>query len=100
VLHHLQTNTYGQVKCRVCGCTDRHACTPPCHRVEEDLCSTCLEAAQALFCWRQSALKPDRLALWIELNRLYRRVLLEQKKPAAADVRQAAGGDSPMSASA
>jgi hypothetical protein len=34
----------------------------------------------------------------MELNRLYRRALREQKKPAAADVRQAAGGGSPMSA--
>jgi hypothetical protein len=88
VLHHLQTNTYGQVKCRVCGCTDRNPCNPPCNWVEEDLCSTCLEAAQAVLYWRQSALKPDRNALWMELNRLYRRILREQKKPAAADVRR------------
>jgi hypothetical protein len=76
------------VKCRVCRCTDRHAGNPPCHRVEEDLCSTCLEAAQAVFYWRQNALKPDRNALWMEVNRLYRRILLAQKKSAAADVRQ------------
>jgi hypothetical protein len=50
----------------VCGCTDRHPCNPPCHRVKEDLCSTCLEAAQAVLYWRQSALKPDRNALWME----------------------------------
>ena len=88
LLHRLQTNTYGQVKCRVCGCTDRHSCNPPCHWVEENLCSTCLEAAQALLDWRESAVKPDRNALWMELNRLYRRLLREQKKPAAANVRQ------------
>jgi hypothetical protein len=36
----------------------------------------------------------------MELNRLYRRILREQKKPAAADVRQPGqpGGGSPMSA--
>jgi hypothetical protein len=48
---------------------------PPCHWVEEDLCSTCLEAARALLDWRESAVKPDRNALWMELNRLYRRIL-------------------------
>jgi hypothetical protein len=54
------------VEWRVCGCTDRHSCNSPCHRVEENLCSTCLEAAQAVLYWRQSALKPDRNALWME----------------------------------
>ena len=33
------------VECRVCGCTDVHACIGddglPCHWVEEDLCSNC-----------------------------------------------------------
>jgi hypothetical protein len=33
--------------------------------VEEDLCSTCLEAARALLYWRESAVKPDRHALWM-----------------------------------
>lgn len=27
--------------CRVCGCTDNAACSPPCHWVEPDLCSAC-----------------------------------------------------------
>ena len=80
-------NTYGQVKCRVCGCTDRTPCNPSCNWVEEGLCSTCLEAARALLYWRQRAFKPGPNALWMELNRLYRRVLREQKTPAAADVR-------------
>jgi hypothetical protein len=88
LLHRLQTNTYGQVKCRVCGCTDRHPCNAPCNRIEENLCSTCLEAARALLHWRESAVKPNRNALWMELNRLYRRFLREQKKSAAADVRR------------
>ena len=87
MLHRLHTNAYGQVKCRVCGCTDRTPCNPPCNWVEEGLCSTCLEAARALLCWRQRAFKPGPNALWMELNRLYRRVLREQKTPAAADVR-------------
>lgn len=28
-------------KCRICGCTDKHACPGGCHWVEKDLCSTC-----------------------------------------------------------
>ena len=38
--------TITEVKtCRVCGCTDSHACIAsegPCHWVEEDLCSACV----------------------------------------------------------
>lgn len=33
--------------CRACGCTDKAACVVagvPCHWVEEDLCSACVEA--------------------------------------------------------
>ena len=90
------------MKCRVCGCTDRHSCNPPCHRVKEDLCSTCPEAVQAVLYWRQSAFKPNRNALWMEVSRLYCRILREQKKSAAADVQQTGRleGGSPMSAPA
>jgi hypothetical protein len=31
--------------CRVCGCTDSHACPGGCHWVEVDLCSACAEKA-------------------------------------------------------
>jgi hypothetical protein len=30
--------------CRLCGCTDDHACNPPCSWVERDLCSACVPA--------------------------------------------------------
>lgn len=30
--------------CRVCGCTDDHACPPMCSWVEADLCSACAPA--------------------------------------------------------
>lgn len=30
-------------KCRVCGCTDSHACTGGCYWVERDLCSQCAD---------------------------------------------------------
>lgn len=33
----------GPGTCRVCGCTDDRACTPPCSWVEPDLCSACRE---------------------------------------------------------
>lgn len=32
---------YNQRKCRVCGCTDFHACPGGCYWVEDDLCSRC-----------------------------------------------------------
>lgn len=34
--------------CRVCGCTDDHACTPPCWWVGWDLCSACAERADPI----------------------------------------------------
>lgn len=30
-------------RCRVCGCSEFNACTPPCHWVGPDLCSACEE---------------------------------------------------------
>lgn len=33
------------VQCRVCGCTDRHACPEGCSWTEPDLCSACAERA-------------------------------------------------------
>lgn len=32
--------------CRVCGCTDNHACPGGCYWVEPDLCSRCADAHQ------------------------------------------------------
>lgn len=40
--------------CRLCGCTDDHACTGGCHWVTDDLCSACLESlptGRALAWW-------------------------------------------------
>lgn len=28
-------------RCRICGCTDDHACVPTCSWVSRDMCSTC-----------------------------------------------------------
>ncbi len=33
-------------KCRVCGCTDDHACEGGCYWVEDDLCSSCVGAEE------------------------------------------------------
>ena len=33
-------------RCRVCGCTDDHACPGGCYWVEPDLCSQCAEKMQ------------------------------------------------------
>lgn len=35
-------------KCRVCGCTQEHACPGGCHWVEENLCSACEPAVRSL----------------------------------------------------
>lgn len=32
-----------EVACRVCGCTDSHACDGGCYWVEDDLCSACAD---------------------------------------------------------
>lgn len=38
--------------CRMCGCTDDHACEGGCYWVEEDLCSQCAEKLWAVWCYR------------------------------------------------
>lgn len=35
-----------QRKCRICGCTDDHACPGGCYWIENDLCSACSEKAR------------------------------------------------------
>ena len=75
--------------CRVCGCTDDAACSPPCWWVGEDLCSAC-QATRAVQCTppvapdvieRTHALDPrehlDHLAARVtpdELDRMYRQL--------------------------
>ena len=39
----LNTDVPPDRKCRVCGCTQDHACPGGCYWVEEDLCSACAE---------------------------------------------------------
>jgi hypothetical protein len=41
-------NSTGRLRsCRICGCTDDHACQGGCHWVEKDLCSACKQSTEA-----------------------------------------------------
>jgi hypothetical protein len=76
----------GYVLCRVCRCTEREACNPPCSWVPashppirtgnnitvemEDLCSTCHAAAVAILEWADAAHRPSKAALWREAERM------------------------------
>ena len=56
----------GLQRCRVCGCTQVDGCNPPCGWIAgEDLCTTCYDAAQAVFTWLNSA----RRVNWAGLRR-------------------------------
>lgn len=62
----------GLVRCRVCGCTERQACFPPCGWVpkEADICDRCHTAATILLDWHQGAWRPSKAALWREVARM------------------------------
>jgi hypothetical protein len=47
------------VTCRVCGCTDDHACNPPCAWFEPTLCTTCALAAEVIGAWTDAAVTPS-----------------------------------------
>ena len=40
------------MKCRICGCSDEHACPGGCYWVEDDLCSRCDKAIEAVARWK------------------------------------------------
>lgn len=54
--------------CRVCGCTDDHACATGCSWIKPDLCSLCHEATELLAEWLLSAVKPSVEALLKEVD--------------------------------
>jgi predicted Fe-S protein YdhL (DUF1289 family) len=58
----------GWLRCRVCGCTDREPCVPPCSWVDGDLCSRCLAAVEAILEWREGAHRANWAALFRELR--------------------------------
>jgi hypothetical protein len=59
----------GLVRCRVCGCTERNPCEPPCAWQEVDLCTFCAEAASVLAEWMEGAHRANKSALWREVER-------------------------------
>jgi hypothetical protein len=54
-------------ECRVCGCTEAEPCACGCRWVEEDLCSVCALALEAIVSWGEVARKADIGALMREL---------------------------------
>lgn len=58
----------GLVRCRVCGCTEREPCCPPCAWFETDLCSLCAMAAEALSTWMEGAHRRNIAALMREVR--------------------------------
>ena len=71
VLPQPKTDRAGFLKCRVCGCTERAACNPPCgwQQDELDLCTGCADAVHALWVWADGAHRPKIPALIQELKR-------------------------------
>ena len=45
--------------CRLCGCTEDHACDNACVWVAPDLCSTCAEVLIAVAEWQDCAYRPS-----------------------------------------
>ena len=68
----MNTDRNGFVRCRVCGCTEIDACPGGCGWVpgEENLCTTCGEAARAILIWRGSARRANIAALLREARTL------------------------------
>lgn len=70
VTHKVRLDRDGYVRCRVCSCTEREPCDPPCSWAEEDLCSLCASAVDALFHWESGAHRPSWAALRRDVARL------------------------------
>jgi hypothetical protein len=49
----------GLVRCRVCGCTEREPCNPPCGWLEVDLCTSCASAVLAITGWLEGAYRAN-----------------------------------------
>lgn len=59
----------GLRRCRICGCTERDACSNGCSWVDANLCSTCGQAANELLFWMIHARRPNKTALFREVAR-------------------------------
>ena len=62
----------GLICCRVCGCTDRKPCHPPCSWAEgqADLCSTCEDISLLILVWSIGAHRANWAALQSEVKRM------------------------------
>lgn len=58
----------GLTRCRVCGCTGREACNPPCGWADGSLCTNCFRAVSALREWKERAHRDNMTALLRELE--------------------------------
>lgn len=64
----MSANEKGLTRCRVCGCTELHACEMGCSWVFDDLCSICAEAVDAVTAWVREARRANKAALWREVE--------------------------------
>ncbi|MDE2104577.1 MAG: hypothetical protein KGL39_45500 [Patescibacteria group bacterium] len=67
--HQVRWDRDGLIRCRVCRCTEVHACAGGCLWVEEDLCSTCAVTAEGLVAWQMNARRANWAALLRETER-------------------------------
>ena len=51
----IKTDRDGLVRCRVCGCTEREPCCPPCGWADIDLCSGCADVVTILLDYAEGA---------------------------------------------
>jgi hypothetical protein len=65
----IRFDALGFVRCRVCGCTEIDPCDPPCGWAEEDLCTTCQDAIEAMATWFQDSRRPNLAGLLREYRR-------------------------------
>lgn len=56
----------GLTRCRVCGCTQADGCPGGCEWVDDDLCSVCSDAADALAAWIYGTRRANKTGLWRE----------------------------------
>jgi hypothetical protein len=60
----------GLMRCRMCSCTEREPCNPPCAWMDGDICDSCWFQAVALVDYFETAHRPNMRALLREVKRL------------------------------
>ena len=64
--------TTREPRCRVCGCSEREPCEPPCGWDQPGLCTGCAITIDALAEWLRGAHRVKWAALWREVAALWR----------------------------